>query len=65
VLRTGTTILDVSTGSGATYTDPGSTQEQVAYTPTGTFKVYRAVGMPVVAPLGTPARVTDRPRRSP
>ena len=47
------TILDVSTGSGQTYTDPGSSQEQVAYTPTGTYSVYREIDAPVVAPLGT------------
>ena len=49
----GTTILDVSTGSGKTYMTPGTTAQQVAYTPTGTFSVYRAVDAPVVAPLGT------------
>ncbi|HEY3725199.1 MAG TPA: murein L,D-transpeptidase [Acidimicrobiia bacterium] len=53
VLADGVTILDVSTGSGKTYTDPGSSVQQVAYTPTGTFDVYRAVDAPVVAPLGT------------
>ena len=53
VLPSGVTVLDVSTGSGQAYTDPGSTQVQVAYTPTGTFSVYRAVDTPVVAPLGT------------
>jgi peptidoglycan hydrolase-like protein with peptidoglycan-binding domain len=53
VLSSGVTILDVSTGSGKTYTDPGSSVQQVAYTPTGTFAVYRAVDAPVVAPLGT------------
>jgi N-acetylmuramoyl-L-alanine amidase len=53
VLPGGVTILDVSTGSGKTYTDPGSSVQQVAYTPTGTFAVYRAVDAPVVAPLGT------------
>jgi N-acetylmuramoyl-L-alanine amidase len=53
VLPSGTTILDVSTGSGQTYVTPGTTAQQVAYTPTGTFAVYRAVDAPVVAPLGT------------
>ncbi len=53
VLSSGVTILDVSTGSGKTYTDPGSSTQQVGYTPTGTFSVYRAVDVPVVAPLGT------------
>jgi peptidoglycan hydrolase-like protein with peptidoglycan-binding domain len=53
VLAGGVTILDVSTGSGKTYTSPGSNVQQVAYTPTGTFDVYRAVNAPVVAPLGT------------
>lgn len=53
VLNDGVTILDVSTGSGKTYTSPGSSVQQVAYTPTGTFAVYRAVDAPVVAPLGT------------
>jgi N-acetylmuramoyl-L-alanine amidase len=53
VLGSGVTILDVSTGSGKTYSDPGSSAQQVAYTPTGTFAVYRAVDAPVVAPLGT------------
>jgi peptidoglycan hydrolase-like protein with peptidoglycan-binding domain len=53
VLADGVTILDVSTGSGKTYTSPGSNVQQVAYTPTGTFAVYRAVDAPVVAPLGT------------
>jgi peptidoglycan hydrolase-like protein with peptidoglycan-binding domain len=53
VLASGVTILDVSTGSGKTYVTPGTTAPQVAYTPTGTFSVYRAVDAPVVAPLGT------------
>jgi peptidoglycan hydrolase-like protein with peptidoglycan-binding domain len=53
VLPGGTTIIDVSTGSGKTYVTPGTTTPQVAYTPTGTFSVYRAVDAPVVAPLGT------------
>jgi peptidoglycan hydrolase-like protein with peptidoglycan-binding domain len=53
VLPGGTTIIDVSTGSGKTYVTPGTTAPQVAYTPTGTFSVYRAVDAPVVAPLGT------------
>lgn len=53
VLAGGVTILDVSTGSGRTYTEPGSSVQQIAYTPTGTFNVYRAVDAPVVAPLGT------------
>jgi N-acetylmuramoyl-L-alanine amidase len=53
VLPGGTTIIDVSTGSGKTYVTPGTTAQQVAYTPTGTFSVYRAVDAPVVAPLGT------------
>ncbi len=53
VLGDGVTVLDVSTGSGKTYTAPGSNVQQVAYTPTGTFNVYRAVDAPVVAPLGT------------
>ena len=53
VLPSGVTVLDVSTGSGQAYTDPESTQVQVAYTPTGMFSVYRAVDAPVVAPLGT------------
>ncbi|HZR15327.1 MAG TPA: L,D-transpeptidase family protein [Acidimicrobiia bacterium] len=47
------TILDVSTGSGRSYTEPGSSAQQVAYTPTGPYTVYRAVAAPVVAPLGT------------
>lgn len=53
VLTTGVTILDVSTGSGQTYVTPGTTVKQVAYTPVGTFSVYRAVGDLVTAPLGT------------
>lgn len=53
VLPAGVTILDVSTGSGRTYVTPGTTVQQVAYTPVGTFSVYRAVGDLVTAPLGT------------
>jgi peptidoglycan hydrolase-like protein with peptidoglycan-binding domain len=53
VLADGVTILDVSTGSGEVYTTPGTTDRQVAYTPTGTFPVYRRVGELVRAPLGT------------
>ncbi|MEY4372030.1 MAG: hypothetical protein RL219_799 [Actinomycetota bacterium] len=53
VLADGVTILDVSTGSGKTYRDPGSGSEEVAYTPTGTFSTYRTVDQLVRAPLGT------------
>jgi len=53
VLASGVTILDVSTGSGQTYVAPGTTVKQVAYTPTGTFSVYRREGTLVRAPLGT------------
>ncbi len=53
VLPAGVTVLDVSTGSGQTYVTPGTTARQVAYTPVGTFSVYRAVGDLVTAPLGT------------
>jgi peptidoglycan hydrolase-like protein with peptidoglycan-binding domain len=53
VLSSAVTILDVSTGSGQTYVTPGTTNPQVAYTPVGTFAVYRRVGELVRAPLGT------------
>lgn len=53
VLADGVKILDVSTGSGKTYTAPGSSVQEVAYTPTSTYSVYRAVDAPVVASLGT------------
>ena len=46
------TTINTSTGSGETYEeDDGSTS--VAYTPTGTFSVFRRVDGPDEAPLGT------------
>jgi len=48
----GVTTINTSTGSGETYHEAdGSTS--VAYTPTGTFAVFRVVDGPDVAPLGT------------
>ncbi len=45
-------ILNVSTGSGETYTSPAG-GSAVAYTPTGRFSVYRKVDGIVEAPLGS------------
>ena len=45
-------ILNVSTGSGETYDVPGG-GTAVAYTPTGSFTVYRKVDGIVEAPLGS------------
>ena len=44
--------LNASTGSGKSYISPGGGRD-VAYTPTGTFKVIRKVFGDHVAPLGT------------
>jgi lipoprotein-anchoring transpeptidase ErfK/SrfK len=46
------TILNVSTGSGETYEQPGG-GTAVAYTPTGRFSVYRKEDGIVEAPLGS------------
>jgi peptidoglycan hydrolase-like protein with peptidoglycan-binding domain len=47
------TTLNVSTGSGLTYTDPTTGARDVAYTPVGSFAVQREVDADVKAPLGT------------
>jgi peptidoglycan hydrolase-like protein with peptidoglycan-binding domain len=44
--------LNVSTGSGLSYTVPGGGRD-VAYTPVGSFKVLRKISGDEVAPLGT------------
>jgi peptidoglycan hydrolase-like protein with peptidoglycan-binding domain len=46
------TTINTSTGSGETYEEDDGT-ESVAYTPTGTFSVFRRVDGPDEAPLGT------------
>jgi len=47
-------MLNVSTGSGMHYVDPGpGGGDDVAYTPVGTFAVQRKVAGDVKAPLGT------------
>jgi peptidoglycan hydrolase-like protein with peptidoglycan-binding domain len=53
VTGAGTTILNVSSGSDAIYTDPRSHQQVQASTPTGVYRVQRRLDYPEVAPLGT------------